>query len=79
MIFLISSNIYLGETFSFYVVVVNDSDQICSDVVVKADLQTQTQRISLQPKIGDTSIELQPGKSFGQMVTHEIKETGQHM
>uniref|UniRef100_A0AC34R6R2 Trafficking protein particle complex subunit 13 n=2 Tax=Panagrolaimus sp. JU765 TaxID=591449 RepID=A0AC34R6R2_9BILA len=72
-------NIYLGETFNFYVVVLNDSDQVCSDVLVKADLQTQSQRINLQPKLGDSSTELAPGKCFGQIITHEIKEVGQHI
>jgi len=72
-------NIYLGETFTFYVVVLNESDQVCSDVTIKADLQTQTQRINLQPKLGDSNVELTPGKCYGQMVTHEIKETGQHI
>ena len=58
-------NIYLGETFSSYVCVHNDSTevgrsgvlteyndtppQVCTSVVVRADLQTATQRINLVP------------------------------
>jgi|UniRef100_A0AC35F0Z1 hypothetical protein len=72
-------NIYLGETFTFYIVVLNESDQICSDISVKVDLQTQTQRITLQSKLGDTQSELFPSRCCGQMVMHEIKETGQHI
>ena len=69
----------MGETFTFYMFVINESEEICSDIAVKIDVQTQTQRITLQSKMGDAQSELFPGKSSGQMVMHEIKETGQHM
>ncbi|KAH7718071.1 Protein C56C10.7 a [Aphelenchoides avenae] len=72
-------NIYLGETFTFYVSVLNESDQTCTEVSVKADIQTQTQRIPLPSKLHDAEAELQPKKFLGQIITHEIKETGQHI
>ncbi|KAK0393620.1 hypothetical protein QR680_000312 [Steinernema hermaphroditum] len=72
-------NIYLGETFSFYVSVLNESSQKCYDVCVKADLQTTSQRVSLNCRLQDANAELEPDKFLGQVVSHEIKETGQHI
>ncbi|TMS33207.1 hypothetical protein L596_000974 [Steinernema carpocapsae] len=72
-------NIYLGETFSFYVSVLNESAQNCYDVCVKTDLQTTSQRVSLNCKLQDANAELEPEKFIGQVVSHEIKETGQHI
>lgn len=36
---LIFSTIYLGETFTFYIAVLNEGDQSCSDVCVKVGFQ----------------------------------------
>ena len=47
-------NIYLGETFSCYVCVHNDSTDVCRNVTIRADLQTGTQRINLVPGQGLT-------------------------
>lgn len=70
-------NIYLGETFTFYVNCVNESDQKVSDVSVKCDLQTNSQRVSLSSNIHD--VVLEAGKSSGQIISHEVKEIGQHI
>uniref|UniRef100_A0A914D0L3 Trafficking protein particle complex subunit 13 n=1 Tax=Acrobeloides nanus TaxID=290746 RepID=A0A914D0L3_9BILA len=72
-------NIYLGETLTFYVAVLNESSQICTDVCLKADLQTQTQRILLPCKLQDANAQLVPKEFLGQIITHEIKEIGQHI
>uniref|UniRef100_A0AAQ5ZSU3 Trafficking protein particle complex subunit 13 n=1 Tax=Amphiprion ocellaris TaxID=80972 RepID=A0AAQ5ZSU3_AMPOC len=40
-------NIFLGETFSSYISVHNDSNQVVKDILVKADLQTSSQRLNL--------------------------------
>ncbi|KJH44411.1 hypothetical protein DICVIV_09545 [Dictyocaulus viviparus] len=70
-------NIYLGETFTFYVNCVNESDQKVTDVSVKCDLQTNTQRVSLPCNIYDVVLEV--GACSGQIISHEIKEVGQHI
>jgi len=77
-------NIYLGETFSSYVCVHNDSTEVCGNVVVRADLQTATQRINLVP--GTTTDvashsrdSLAPGSTIDQVIHHEVKELGTHI
>ncbi|PIO56707.1 hypothetical protein TELCIR_21892 [Teladorsagia circumcincta] len=70
-------NIYLGETFTFYVNCTNESDQKVTDVSVKCDLQTNSQRVSLNSNIHE--VVLEGGKCSGQIISHEVKEIGQHM
>jgi hypothetical protein len=64
----------LGEIFSFYVKVSNDSSDVrVTDVTVRIDLQVTTRVINLK----DTSCaELPHGQSFHQLIHHEIKEMG---
>ena len=65
-------NIYLGETFTSYVCVHNDSTEVCSTVVLRADLQTATQRINLVPgseSLTNTRDSLAPGSSIDQVTT----------
>nr|XP_039260006.1 trafficking protein particle complex subunit 13-like [Styela clava] len=70
-------NIFLGETFVSYISVHNDSTQEATDVVVKADLQTGSQRISLtQPASRDV---LSPENSIDDVMRHEVKELGTHI
>ncbi|KAF4525999.1 hypothetical protein B566_EDAN000791 [Ephemera danica] len=45
--FSVCSNLYLGETFSSYVCVQNNSSVTVKDVTVKSDLQTSSQKIPL--------------------------------
>ncbi|CAJ0608570.1 unnamed protein product [Cylicocyclus nassatus] len=70
-------NIYLGETFTFYMDVVNESDQKVTDVSVKCELQTNSQRVSLTSNVQD--VVLEPSRSSGQIISHEVKEIGQHI
>ncbi|CAI4229240.1 unnamed protein product [Auanema sp. JU1783] len=70
-------NVYLGETFSFYVHCVNESDQRVTDVSVTCELQTNSQRVSLSCSLEDKSLEA--GEAIGQVLSHEIKELGQHI
>lgn len=77
-------NIYLGETFSSYVCVHNDSTEVCSNVVMRADLQTATQRINLVPGTSTETINhsrdsLAPGSTIDQVIHHEVKELGTHI
>jgi len=77
-------NIYLGEIFSSYVCVHNDSTETCSSVVLRADLQTASQRINLVPgSSSDTANHnresLSPGSTIDQVISHEVKELGTHI
>jgi trafficking protein particle complex subunit 13 len=47
-------NIYLGETFTAYLCVNNDSNTSVSEVAFKAELQTTSQRFTLADTIGTT-------------------------
>ena len=63
-------NIYLGETFTSYVCVHNDSTEVCSTVILRADLQTATQRINLVPgsdNVNNSRDSLAPGSSIDQV------------
>ncbi|ESO08098.1 hypothetical protein HELRODRAFT_75396 [Helobdella robusta] len=71
-------NIFLGETFTSYISVNNESDQICTDVQIKAELQTSSQRLVLNVP-GQTRSELQPGSSIDEIIQHEVKELGTHI
>ncbi|VDK67397.1 unnamed protein product [Litomosoides sigmodontis] len=72
-------NIYLGETFTFYVCVQNISDKVVTDICVKTDLQTTSQRNALPSQLQEANALLEPGKCLGEVITHEIKEIGQHI
>jgi len=61
------------------VAVLNEGAHACSDICVKADIQTQTQRISLVCQLQEANALLEPHKLLGQIVKHEIKEIGQHI
>ncbi|XP_053303987.1 trafficking protein particle complex subunit 13 isoform X4 [Spea bombifrons] len=71
-------NIFLGETFSSYISVHNDSNQIVKDIQVKADLQTSSQRLNLS---ASTSVvaELKPDSCIDDVIHHEVKEIGTHI
>uniref|UniRef100_UPI00359014D8 trafficking protein particle complex subunit 13 isoform X1 n=1 Tax=Myxine glutinosa TaxID=7769 RepID=UPI00359014D8 len=72
-------NIFLGETFSSYISVHNDSSQLVRDIAIKADLQTSSQRLNLS---GGTSMpvhELPPSCCIDDVIHHEVKELGTHI
>ncbi|PAV75694.1 hypothetical protein WR25_08778 [Diploscapter pachys] len=71
-------NIYLGETFTFYVTCINETtDQKTTDVCVKCELQTNSQRVQLPCNIDSASLGV--GESTGEVISHEVKEIGQHI
>lgn len=72
-------SIYLGETFTCYVCISNDSVQTCVEVSSKVQLQTKTQKILLNSKLNDLNAELPSKKQIGQVISYEVKETGQHI
>jgi len=70
-------SIYLGETFSCYVSILNDSNQLTKDVSLKTDIQTTSQRLQLtscKPK--DV---LGPDESVDEVLNYEVKELGTHI
>ncbi|GFV96640.1 trafficking protein particle complex subunit 13 [Trichonephila clavipes] len=66
-------NIYLGETFSCYMSVHNDSQQTVTAVQVQADLQIGLQKIVLSGQRGNYSsfTLLNPGESVDDVIHHE--------
>ncbi|XP_063310144.1 trafficking protein particle complex subunit 13 isoform X4 [Pelobates fuscus] len=71
-------NIFLGETFSSYISVHNDSNQIVKDIQVKADLQTSSQRLNLSASTAVVA-ELKPDSCIDDVIHHEVKEIGTHI
>uniref|UniRef100_A0A673HFD1 Trafficking protein particle complex subunit 13-like n=1 Tax=Sinocyclocheilus rhinocerous TaxID=307959 RepID=A0A673HFD1_9TELE len=71
-------NIFLGETFSSYISVHNDSNQVVKDILVKADLQTSSQRLNLSASNSAVS-ELKPECCIDDVIHHEVKEIGTHI
>lgn len=70
-------SIYLGETFSCYVSILNESNQVTKDVALKTDIQTSSQRFQLtasKPK--DV---LAPDQSQDEVLSYEVKELGTHI
>ncbi|XP_048586809.1 trafficking protein particle complex subunit 13 [Nematostella vectensis] len=72
-------NIFLGETFASYVSVHNDSNQSVKDIVIKTDLQTSSQRLTLSGAANMPVAKLDPQKSYDQVIHHEVKELGTHI
>ncbi|XP_036134549.1 trafficking protein particle complex subunit 13 isoform X12 [Molossus molossus] len=74
----LSTNIFLGETFSSYISVHNDSNQVVKDILVKADLQTSSQRLNLSASNAAVA-ELKPDCCIDDVIHHEVKEIGTHI
>ncbi|ODM93596.1 Trafficking protein particle complex subunit 13 [Orchesella cincta] len=70
-------NIYLGETFSSYVCIQNESPVPVTNAVVKIELQTSTQKFILAD---NRSLPLmKTGDTIDIVMHHEVKEMGKHM
>jgi len=70
-------NMYLGETFSCYVVVQNESPIAVTAVNCKVELQTQTQKFVLADN--KNLDEMKGGITIDIIMNHEVKEMGKHM
>lgn len=70
-------NIYLGETFSSYICVYSETEQIVSNVSVKVDLQTSSQRLPLS--MNPLTAQMKQGDTVDIVIHHEVKEIGTHM
>lgn len=73
-------NVFLGEIFSAIVSLHNQSDHTLHDVILKTDIQTATQRITINPtdQSDSNKIELTPDQSISRVLQHEVKELGNH-
>jgi len=72
-------NIYLGETFSTYLCVNNESKDVVHQVKLKAELQTSSQRFNLADTNEEPLAIMEPGSSNEFVISHEIKELGVHI
>ncbi|XP_063364243.1 trafficking protein particle complex subunit 13 [Cydia amplana] len=72
-------NIYLGETFSCYVCVHNETNQPVQSVSIKADLQTNSQRIPLTTQQSQTPSMLDVDDTLSDVIHHEVKDLGTHI
>lgn len=70
-------NVYLGETFSFFLNSTNDSvKEVVTDVVLRVDLQVGNRAVN----IGETKAAILDAKqSLYDIMKHEIKELGPHV
>ncbi|KAG2177110.1 hypothetical protein INT43_007766 [Umbelopsis isabellina] len=72
-------NIYLGETFSTYLCINNESKDIVHEIKLKAELQTSSQRFNLADTNDTPLASMDPGASNEFVISHEIKELGVHI
>lgn len=72
-------NIYLGETFSCYVCVHNETNQPVQSVSIKADLQINSQRIPLTTQQNQSSTMLGVDETLSDVIHHEVKDLGTHI
>lgn len=72
-------NIYLGETFSCYVCVHNETNQPVQSVSIKADLQTNYQRIPLTTQQNQSPTMLDVDETLSDVIHHEVKDLGTHI
>ncbi|RDD43676.1 Trafficking protein particle complex subunit 13 [Trichoplax sp. H2] len=74
-------NIFLGETFTSYINVQNDSTVAAKDIQIKLHIQTEAQRHPLPLNCMDenASLLLQPSENVNEIVSYDVKELGIHV
>ncbi|XP_057843106.1 uncharacterized protein LOC131052440 isoform X2 [Cryptomeria japonica] len=70
--------IYLGETFCSYISVGNHSSFEVRDVVIKAEIQTERQRLVLSDTSKSPIESIRAGGRYDFIIEHDIKELGPH-
>ncbi|XP_010545059.1 PREDICTED: trafficking protein particle complex subunit 13 [Tarenaya hassleriana] len=70
--------IYLGETFCSYISINNSSTFEVRDVVIKAEIQTERQRILLLDTSKSPVESIRAGGRYDFIVEHDVKELGAH-
>ncbi|GER48172.1 S-adenosyl-L-methionine-dependentmethyltransferases superfamily protein [Striga asiatica] len=73
-----SRAIYLGETFCSYISINNSSSFEVRDVVIKAEIQTERQRILLLDTSKSPVESVRAGGRYDFIVEHDVKELGAH-
>ncbi|EFJ37350.1 hypothetical protein SELMODRAFT_77366, partial [Selaginella moellendorffii] len=71
-------SIYLGETFCSYISVGNHTNHDVRDVIIKAELQTERQRIILSNNSKSPIESIRATGQFDFIIEHDIKELGGH-
>jgi hypothetical protein len=72
-------NIYLGENFSTFISINNESSSQVLQVGVKIELQTSSQRFGLADTTQQPLRALDPNQTWDVTIAHEIKELGVHI
>lgn len=70
--------IYLGETFCSYISINNSSNFEVKDVIIKAEIQTERQRILLLDTSKSPVESIRSGGRYDFIVEHDVKELGAH-
>lgn len=70
--------IYLGETFCSYISINNSSSFEVRDVVIKAEIQTERQRVLLLDTTKTPVETIRAGGRYDFIVEHDVKELGAH-
>ncbi|KAJ0017306.1 hypothetical protein Pint_10625 [Pistacia integerrima] len=70
--------IYLGETFCSYISINNSSTFEVRDVIIKAEIQTDRQRILLLDTSKSPVESIRAGGRYDFIVEHDVKELGPH-
>ncbi|XP_074272190.1 uncharacterized protein LOC141596069 [Silene latifolia] len=70
--------IYLGETFCSYISINNSSSYEVRDIVIKAEIQTERQRILLLDTSKSPVETIRAGGRYDFIVEHDVKELGAH-
>ncbi|KAH7837165.1 hypothetical protein Vadar_010436 [Vaccinium darrowii] len=70
--------IYLGETFCSYISINNSSNFEARDIIIKAEIQTERQRIMLLDTSKSPVESIRAGGRYDFIVEHDVKELGAH-
>lgn len=70
--------IYLGETFCSYISINNSSNFEVKDVIIKAEIQTERQKILLLDTSKSPVESIRAGGRYDFIVEHDVKELGAH-
>ncbi|XP_030972008.1 trafficking protein particle complex subunit 13 [Quercus lobata] len=70
--------IYLGETFCSYISINNSSNFEVKDVIIKAEIQTERQRLLLLDTSKSPVESIRAGGRYDFIVEHDVKELGPH-
>ncbi|GLT68415.1 hypothetical protein SLA2020_406480 [Shorea laevis] len=70
--------IFLGETFCSYISINNSSNFEVRDIIIKAEIQTERQRILLLDTSKSPVESIRAGGRYDFIVEHDVKELGAH-